>query len=529
MRKMKYVLITVALAGVLNAKAEKTLAWQFQNNATDHNISSTFNSSLVTPSAIDYTESGDNIAAFGLHSRTPNDVNSWGPWRYWDGTDGAAALAKGDYFSFTVTPSGNGITITSMVLRVALRDSNTDATFVLYSGKDGFVTPLGSQTHFTVNSYDGETLTYPIADHSVEGSTEFRIAVYNSAASAYRFFRLGDGTATEAIELYARPSTGPADLSYVAASHRIKPGELQPLNIIVTNSGSNASNVVVSLSANFPFTLYPPFAFTNVTLAAKTSWTNTVYVSVPSNTTAKAYTDALSLNISGYGSDGSLNTATAPVAVTVQSTAFASIGKTGFAAGLNATDSTTLTVSNTAAFPLLFSLSDTNTWLTYPSGSFSLPSGSSTGIIIIADASLTVGEGQYSDTLNVNWLNNGSQPNPAGFDLTFDVGPKVSYVSNRVTVVAGGILPSLPAGYDAEPGMRLHVEVFSINDGAIDVSNVINTLSANPAYFTITNLTSSVYTLLKKGETTSTVYQVDVKTAAPDGSNTFTVINQLTD
>ncbi|MEI8207208.1 MAG: hypothetical protein WCG03_10055, partial [Kiritimatiellales bacterium] len=92
---------------------------------------------------------------------------------------------------------------------------------------------------------------------------------------------------------------------------------------------------------------------------------------------------------------------------------------------------------------------------------------------------------------------------------------------NSIAEISGG---SLAGKY--EPGETIDITVFSINDGALPVSNVSNSLSANPAFFTISNQTSSAYPAMPVGAATSTVYRVTILSAATNGTHGFSVVNE---
>jgi hypothetical protein len=105
--------------------------------------------------------------------------------------------------------------------------------------------------------------------------------------------------------------------------------------------------------------------------------------------------------------------------------------------------------------------------------------------------------------------------------FTLVVGSLISYQSNSIAWVSGGIFPN-----EYEPGEVINITVFSTNNGAKDVSNVSNSLSANPAYFTISNLTSSIYPSMPRGAEASTTYRVTILAAATNGTHWFSVTNR---
>lgn len=445
-------------------------------------------------------------------------------------TDFSQSLAAGDYISIQITAAdGQLLDLISLTIYADRNGANLDGSegIAVYSSADGFSTPVFTFT----GDFRGISHQIALSGHTGLASNEFRYCSKNQPSGQYLTlgdWSDGDGVADIVISGAVVSATGPADLSYINdITSAIKPGEPQTVQAVIRNDGTDATNVTATLSSLDGSFAVNSGTVTTALIAANSQVTNDFTVTAVSNTPAQLYSGAFKIDIQGYGTDNNPDTDSSAVPVEVLSTVFCSLSKSAFASATNGTDTATLTVSNTAAFPLQFSLTDTETWLTYPVGTLTLAGTDSTGITVTANGSLTAGQGQYSNVLSVSYLNNGSLPNPSGFPLTYDVGPKVSYVSNRVTVVSGGILPALPTGFDAEPDMRLNIEVFSVNDGAYDVSNVVNTLSANPAYFTVTNLTPAQYTLLKRGDMTSTVYQVDVKPGTPHGAYDFAVTNSL--
>lgn len=106
-------------------------------------------------------------------------------------------------------------------------------------------------------------------------------------------------------------------------------------------------------------------------------------------------------------------------------------------------------------------------------------------------------------------------------NLEIVVGSQISYLSNSIAEVSGGMLPGTN-----EPSEIVDITVFSTNNGARPVSNVVNSISANPAYFSISNLTSSSYLSMPVGASTSTIYRVVISPAATNGTYWFSVANQ---
>ncbi len=109
------------------------------------------------------------------------------------------------------------------------------------------------------------------------------------------------------------------------------------------------------------------------------------------------------------------------------------------------------------------------------------------------------------------------------FDLW--VGPRVSFAGETVTEIGG--VDDFPGLY--EPGEILRITIANINDGAITVTNVTNSLSANPGTFSITPLTPTVYPVLTVGQESATAYEVTISPSAAHGTYTFDVQNATAD
>ena len=112
----------------------------------------------------------------------------------------------------------------------------------------------------------------------------------------------------------------------------------------------------------------------------------------------------------------------------------------------------------------------------------------------------------------------------ASTNFTLTVGALIAYKDNSITVVStNGLYPS-----KYEPGEILNITVTSENIGTRPVSNITNSLSADPAYFAIinTNSSSQNYSILSVGAVTSTTYRVTILAAATNGTHWFSVTNK---
>jgi len=107
-------------------------------------------------------------------------------------------------------------------------------------------------------------------------------------------------------------------------------------------------------------------------------------------------------------------------------------------------------------------------------------------------------------------------------NFSLAVGATIAYQTNSITVVSSnGVVPG-----KNEPGEILDITVTSMNIGTRPVTNVVNSLSADSVYFTITNQTPINYPLMDENAVTSTTYQVQISTNTPPGYYTFSVTNQ---
>jgi hypothetical protein len=114
--------------------------------------------------------------------------------------------------------------------------------------------------------------------------------------------------------------------------------------------------------------------------------------------------------------------------------------------------------------------------------------------------------------------------NPVTLTSTYVTFPMISYWTNSIaeaTNLFGGV-----ANGRYEPGETIDITVFSTNNGSLDVSNVVNSLSADPVHFTISNLNSQYYPVVAVGAVTSTTYQVTILSAATNGAYWFSVTNR---
>lgn len=308
-----------------------------------------------------------------------------------------------------------------------------------------------SYTNTTASTYNSQVWINPVLGNSSPGTANMGIAmIYNSSSSSYFSLSNGNGNPASGSEIYVdelRVGSTWADVTPAAAAPGVcklvfdnatpsqfsqKPSVTTNLSFVVRNDGSDASNVTVSLTANYSWLTIDTTTNSFALIIGGGAATNFFNVTIASNAPGGTYANAFTLNMQGAGTDGIVSNFSAQISLQVLNTVFSSISKTTFLANTNGTDTAILTVSNTSAEVLSFVLSNAPvaTWLSYPSGTLTLPAYTATNIVVAVDGSLATGYGSYSNTLSVQYLNNFSTPNPANFLLSFEVSPPVSRLVN---------------------------------------------------------------------------------------------------
>lgn len=191
--------------------------------------------------------------------------------------------------------------------------------------------------------------------------------------------------------------------------------------------------------------------------------------------------------------------------------------------GLNGTQSVTVVISNEGGIAL-----DVTSSLDYDGapGDFTIlsnntPASLSFGGFLTNTYFLTGNtEGDFTFTAQAFSVETNSAPE--NFVLT--VGAHLSYLSNVVSEVSGGVL----AGR-YEPGEVIDIEVFSLNDGGRTVSNIANTLSPDLSAFSAPTPAAGFYSSLQVNAVTSTTYQVTIAADASHGLHEFMVTNESGD
>jgi hypothetical protein len=104
--------------------------------------------------------------------------------------------------------------------------------------------------------------------------------------------------------------------------------------------------------------------------------------------------------------------------------------------------------------------------------------------------------------------------------------PKLTFLGEQVSFLSDNGLLSNSPDITYEPGDVLQIITSNINESIISVSDVSNSLQANSSAFSITPASVS-FLSLAPGETYTATYEVEVLNSAVNGSNTFTVVNQI--
>ncbi len=102
--------------------------------------------------------------------------------------------------------------------------------------------------------------------------------------------------------------------------------------------------------------------------------------------------------------------------------------------------------------------------------------------------------------------------------------PVLEFVQQGVSYIQdNGIL----GGDTYEPGDILQIVTTNKNDSVVTATDVSTSLSANPSSFSITPLSTLNFSSVDPGEIYTATYRVEILDGAVNGSNTFTVVNQI--
>lgn len=110
---------------------------------------------------------------------------------------------------------------------------------------------------------------------------------------------------------------------------------------------------------------------------------------------------------------------------------------------------------------------------------------------------------------------------------TVGTGPELSLIGKQISFVLPNGDQGIISGDTYEPGDTLQIITTNQNVSLnFEANNVTTTLAADSSAFKITPLTNTFASVGPKATYTAT-FEVEVLDAVPDGSNTFTVVNQI--
>jgi len=181
-----------------------------------------------------------------------------------------------------------------------------------------------------------------------------------------------------------------------------------------------------------------------------------------------------------------------------------------------------LVISNHTDQALLCQFSDAPSWLTLSSIIGVDPHSAKTQTVSAVYNSQAALTGTFTGSYSItnDFIGNADVET---FTVNFNVGAQIKpLVEDRAIVEFGGVNTLNPDIY--EPGEILEITIPSTNNGALIVSNILNTLSADPTYFSIAPA-SDTYAVMAMGDSTSTTYTVTIDSNTPHGSYTFYATN----
>ena len=410
----------------------------------------------------------------------------------------------------------SGLTVTNFSIRFAGQHANNTGSLNWLVGKGGayYISSQSvafSGTGWTIASVaDASTLTWntftPFTNGVATIGSATNITLDNVTSLGYYFSvtngdaaaqQTGVGTSFFSVEGAATPHT----LTGSAGAN----GSVSPSSTNVLAGGSatfviTASNYyrIATLTTNGA--AVTGMSFDNGSTTTNFTWSNVQAAGVLAATFTKqvATIEIVSVTVSNpRGTAGTDIGETNTVNVVIRS--------------LNAPASNLTSSVSAASHPEYFTITSSNTPVVlttppqYVTNTFSLVANPNTvNNTYTFDVNVTTDNGVHTNTT---------------FNLA--VGSLISYQTNSIVWVSGGIFPD-----HYEPGEIIDITVSNRNDGALAVSNITNSLSANPAYFTISNLTTSVYPFMDLGDETSTVYRVTILAAVTNGTHWFSVTNQ---
>ncbi|NOU35972.1 MAG: hypothetical protein HOO88_04305 [Kiritimatiellaceae bacterium] len=473
---------------------------------------------------------------------------------HWNNSDFTlnGAVNSNDYFAGFVSSTNGTVNLTNILFRATGNNGNVPTNWVVK------VSSVNTDTAFltawqspVVSAQAGPSLfpiiTCDLAGNGVNSSTVYyRIygwrstLVENFVAMGFMSTVSGSNLADDGIPgfgnglqefivlgTFASAITNPI-LAYVSSTvldadgdAKAEPGETLNAFVTLNNSGTVAQGVQAVIiptgAAASYFSRVTNSTFGTIAGAASGSNSTPFVLTVATNTPVGNYTFSVT-NITV--TNGPSVATSGSFTVQVYQAVFAAPASFSLAADVNqVTTNSSLVVSNSATIPLYASFTDNASWLSVSPASITIAPHSASNISLIAGPVAT--QGQLSGTVSATY----SLPvtNGTSFAVTLDVGPRVTPLTNGMVIaeISGGILPGA-----YEPNETLYITIPSTNNGAITATNILHTLSANPAYFTITAVSNAAnYNSMTVGSATSTTYQVVIAAGTPDGSYTFTATN----
>jgi hypothetical protein len=178
-----------------------------------------------------------------------------------------------------------------------------------------------------------------------------------------------------------------------------------------------------------------------------------------------------------------------------------------------------MVITNNSFFPLSCTFSDGASWL-QDIAPLTIAPRSVSNVPLVADTA-ALDFDTFTTFLNVAY-NQETGGDFTAFTVQLDVGAKLTFTGHTDTEhTNNGLFPGI-----YEPNDIIEIVVYTMNEGGETVSNIVNSLSADPSVFSIVPLTPVDYLQLAPGESTSTTYRATVLPSAAHGTYTFDVLNE---
>jgi len=184
-----------------------------------------------------------------------------------------------------------------------------------------------------------------------------------------------------------------------------------------------------------------------------------------------------------------------------------------------------IVITNSSSTELTCTFSGAPSWLTVPSPLIVAP-GTASNLMVTANHNA---QGNFSGTFTASYDQTIPFVGNAAFEIfsvEFNVGASVTPLTP-----APGDIVEVP-GHDGqapgkfEPGDWLNITITSINNGAITVNGITNSLSSRPGW----NITppSATYASMTTGQVETTIYTVEIASNATPGTYYFDITNAAT-